>query len=84
MSYYVYILRTVKNTLYTGLTTDLDKRLKEHRGLKSGGAKYTKAFGASEIVYKEEYPSRSEATKREIQIKKLSRKQKETLVLTMR
>lgn len=73
----VYILRTNKNTLYVGQTNDLEKRLKLHRDKK--GSKYLRMFKSFELIYKEEYKTRSEALKREIEIKKLNKKQKETL-----
>ena len=75
----VYILRTTSNTLYTGITTNLVKRLKEHQERSGRGAKYTRAFGAEKIMYVEEYATRSEALKREHQIKKLTRDKKEQL-----
>lgn len=55
------------------------KRLKEHREKSSRGAKYTRAFGTGEVVYTEQYLTRSEALKREHQIKKLTRDKKEQL-----
>lgn len=79
--YYVYILRTDKNTLYTGIALDPGRRLEEHRNKKSG-ARYTKAFIPEEIVYLESQPDRSNALKREIEIKKMSRKEKDHLILT--
>lgn len=78
----MYLLRTSAGTLYAGLTTDLNKRLRDHRESKKG-AKYTRAFGAEEIVYYEEFPNRSEASKREYQIKQLSRKEKMKLIGTI-
>jgi putative endonuclease len=74
----VYILRTNKNTLYTGYTKDLEKRLKVHKT--SSGAKYLRKFKSFELVYSETYASKSEALKREAQIKSLSRKKKEKLI----
>jgi putative endonuclease len=74
----VYILRTDKNTLYTGYTNDLKKRLTKH---KSGtGAKYLRRFASFELVYREELPTLSLALRREWQIKKLTKLQKEVLV----
>ena len=82
MIFTVYILRTSANTLYTGQTNNLEKRLKEHTGKGSRSAKYTRAFGCAELVYTEEYGNRSDAMKREAQIKKLTRQQKDKLLLT--
>jgi len=74
----VYILRTSKNTLYTGQTNDLEQRLKKHRLGK--GAKYVRSFDSFELVYCEYFSTRSEAMKREIEIKGWSKIQKEELV----
>lgn len=79
MSFTVYILRTSKNTLYTGQTNDLDKRLLQHKAGKVG-AKYLRAFDQFSLVYQEQFPTRSEALKRELEIKKLTKSQKEQLV----
>jgi putative endonuclease len=75
---YVYILRCSDNTLYTGWTTNLDKRLKTHNNGK--GAKYTRARLPVEIVYFEEFYNKKDAMKRECEIKKLSRKEKLNLI----
>lgn len=79
MSYgYVYILRCKDNSLYTGWCVDLEKRLALHNAGK--GAKYTRAKGPCKLVYYEEISNKSEALKREIAIKKLSKTKKEDLV----
>jgi putative endonuclease len=78
--YTVYILRTSKNTLYTGQTNDLQKRLDEHRSKSRKTAKYMRAFKFFTLVYFEEFLTRSEAMRREAAIKKLTKKQKERLV----
>jgi len=75
----VYILRTSSNTLYIGQTNNLEKRLKEHKEHKRG-AKYMRAFDSFELVYTEEFGTRSEAMKREIQLKRLTKLQKESLL----
>lgn len=75
---YTYILRCSDDTYYTGWTNDLDKRLKMHNSKK--GAKYTKSRTPVTIAYYEEYDKKEEAMKRECEIKKLSRKQKEILM----
>lgn len=82
MSYFVYILRTSANTLYIGQTNNLEKRLREHREKKGRGAKYTRSFSSIELVYKEEFKTRSEAMKREIELKKLTKSKKEALILS--
>ncbi len=78
--YFVYILRTSKNTLYVGQTKDLEKRLLEHKTKSSRGAKYMKYFSDFKLVYFEKFKTRSEAMKREYAIKQLTKKQKEELV----
>ena len=75
---YVYILRCADDTLYTGWTNSLEKRLKAHNSGK--GAKYTKARLPVEIVYYEEFEEKKEAMKREYAIKKLSRGEKLKLI----
>lgn len=75
---YTYILKCSDNTFYTGWTNDLEKRIEAHNNKK--GAKYTKARLPVELVYHEAYDSKTEAMKRECEIKKLSRKQKESLI----
>jgi len=74
--YLVYILKCSDNTLYTGITNNLEKRLKMHAGEIPGWAKYTRSRLPVKLVYSEEVWDRSQATKRELQIKKLSRKKK--------
>lgn len=76
----VYILRTSKNTLYTGQTNNLDKRLKQHKSKHALGARYLRSFESFELVYIETYATRAEAMKRELQIKKFSKKRKESLI----
>jgi len=79
MSYYVYILTCKDNTLYTGITTDLEKRLEEHNNSEKG-AKYTRARRPVVLSYSENSENRSEASKREYIIKKLTRTQKLELI----
>lgn len=77
MSYAVYVLECADGTLYTGITTDLQRRFKEHRNKKGGN--YTLAHGVKKIVYAENLPNRSDALKREAEIKSWSREKKLTL-----
>ena len=77
-NWYLYILRCGDGTLYTGITTDVEKRLEAHRSGK--GAKYTRGRNPLELVYQEVCGSHSDALKREAAVKKLSRKQKEMLL----
>ena len=75
MSWKVYMVRCNDNTLYTGVCTDLDRRMKEHNESKLG-AKYTRVRRPVTLVYSEDCDDRSHACKREAAIKKLSRQQK--------
>ena len=75
---YVYILRCSDNSLYTGWTNNLDKRIKSHSEGK--GAKYTKARLPVELVYFEEFEDKISAMKREYAIKKLTRVDKINLI----
>jgi putative endonuclease len=77
---FVYILRCSDNTLYTGWTTDLNRRLKCHNSGK--GSKYTRCRLPVKIVYYENLPDKSSALKRECEIKKLSRVEKLILIET--
>lgn len=73
----LYILRCGDGTLYTGITTDVEKRLEAHRSGK--GAKYTRGRGPLELVYSEECGDHSAALKRELEIKALTREEKQKL-----
>ena len=74
----LYILRCGDGSLYTGITTDVEKRFLAHSSGK--GAKYTRGRGPLELVYREECADHSAALKRELEIKKLSRDEKEQLI----
>ena len=76
--FYVYILKCRDNTLYTGYTVDLNRRIETHN--KGLGAKYTRGRLPVELVYQEVFESKSEAIKREIDLKKLSRIEKLDLI----
>lgn len=78
----LYILRCGDGSLYTGITTDVDKRLEMHRTGK--GAKYTKGRGPLELVYQEHGLSHSEALKREYALKQLPKELKERLIDSQR
>lgn len=78
MSHYVYVLECADGSLYTGYTTDLERRIGEHND--GTGAKYTRGRTPVELVYTERFESRSAAMSREYAIKRLSRAEKETLV----
>ena len=76
--YFVYLLKCVDGSIYTGITNDLERRFNQHKN-KKGGA-YTKAHRVVKIVYIEEFPNRSEALKREAEIKSWRRERKLSLI----
>ncbi len=77
--YYLYILKCKDKTLYTGITTDLDRRLVEHNTSKLG-AKYTHARRPVRLVYSKKFIDRSTASKEEMRIKKMKRAEKLALI----
>ena len=77
--WYVYIVRASDQSLYTGITTDLERRLAEHQSGKAG-AKYFRGRSAIEMVYSEQAEGRSGASIREAAIKKLTRENKLALI----
>ena len=77
--YYLYILKCRDETLYTGITVDLERRIKEHNSSKLG-SKYTAARRPVKLVYAKKFRNRSLATKAESRIKKLSREEKLKLI----
>ena len=77
-SWKLYILRCGDGSLYTGITTDVQKRLEAHQSGK--GAKYTRGRGPLKLVYREECADHSAALRREWEIKQLSREEKEKLI----
>jgi len=80
MPYFVYMVRCADDTLYTGITTDLERRTQEHNG-PDKGAKYTRVRQPVTLVYHEAHPDRSTASKREYHIKKqMSRAEKLQLI----
>ena len=84
VKWFVYIVRTHCNTLYTGITTDVERRFGEHEacfnGVSKKGAKYFRGRKPKEVVYREVCENRSIATKRECEIKKMSTMAKKKLV----
>ncbi len=77
-NHFVYIVECRDGTLYTGYTTDVERRLEEHNC--GEGAKYTRGRYPVELRYTESFSSRSSAQKKEYQIKQLPRKEKEELI----
>lgn len=78
-AWYVYIIRASDESLYTGITKDVERRFVEHCGT-AKGARFFRGRRPLEVVYTEIHPDRSSATQREMQIKKLSRKKKLLLI----
>ena len=76
----IYILKCGDGSLYCGITNNLEKRLKQHKGEIKGGAKYTRSHWPCKLVYKEKSASRSEASQRELVIKKMSKDEKQSLI----
>ncbi len=76
--YYVYLIECGDKTIYTGITTDIKRRFKEHN-LGKGGA-YTRSKKVRKVLYTEQYPTRSEALKRESEIKSWPREKKLVLI----
>jgi len=76
--YFLYILECEDKSLYTGITTDIERRLKEHK--EGIGSRYTKARKAVGFLYVEKHENRSEASKRELEIKKWPRSKKLNLI----
>lgn len=80
MNWKVYVLTCADQSLYTGVTTDLERRLREHNECNIKGAKYTRTKRPVSLTYSESHPDRSSACKREAALKKLTRKQKLSLI----
>lgn len=78
MNWLVYMLECSDNSIYTGITNNLENRLKKHQS--GDGAKYLRGRLPIKLIYKELFINRSEATKREISIKKMSKKEKKILI----
>ncbi|MSR71594.1 MAG: GIY-YIG nuclease family protein [Candidatus Taylorbacteria bacterium] len=76
--YFVYLLLCKDRTIYTGITTDVARRLAEHKAGKGGN--YTRAKGVKKLLYHENHPDRSSASKREAEIKCWDRKKKLALI----
>ena len=75
----LYLLRCGDGTLYTGIALDAEKRLLMHR--RGKGAKYTRGRGPLELVYTEACPTHSDALKRELEVKAMTKEEKEALIV---
>lgn len=80
LMYHFYILRCSDNSLYCSMTSNLDKRLREHNPKGSKGAKYLRAKKPVILVYSENYPDIKTAMNRELQVKKWTKAKKEALI----
>lgn len=78
--YYTYIIECIDGTYYTGKTSNLQKRLAQHNGTISGGAKYTKTRRPVILRYYEQHETNKTALQREYQLKQLPRTKKQTLI----
>jgi len=78
--YILYILECSDNTLYTGITVDLERRVGEHNSSKLG-AKYTRTRRLVKLVYSKAYRNRSLASKAEVRMKRLSREEKLKIII---
>jgi len=78
--WYVYILECADNSLYTGITIDVERRLNEHNHDNKLAAKYTRVRRPVKLVYKEKTVSRAVAAKREYEIKKLKKSEKLAMI----
>ena len=76
----IYILECRDGSLYCGITNNIEKRLKQHKGEIKGGAKYTRSHWPCKLVYEEKSANRSKALQREGIIKKMSKVKKQTLI----
>jgi len=79
-SWYMYVVLCFDNTFYCGITTNLERRLKQHNGEIKGGAKYTMSRRPCKYIYYEVFSNRSEASKKEAKFKLFTRKQKEDYI----
>jgi len=77
----IYILECRDGSLYCGITNNIEKRLKQHKGEIKGGAKYTRSHWPCKLVYKEKSASRSEALQREAIIKKCQKMKNKLLLI---
>ena len=73
--YYLYILKCADGTLYTGITVDLERRMREH-GSSKLGARYMRGRGPAVLAYSKKFRNRSTASRAEARVKKLSRAEK--------
>lgn len=78
--WFLYLLRTGNGSLYTGISTEPQRRLRQHQGELAGGAKALRGKGPLQLVWQQEMPDRASASQAEYQLKQLTKQQKEQLV----
>ena len=78
--WFLYIVKCSDDSLYTGITKDIERRIEEHNSDNILGARYTRPRRPVTLIYREVFLNRAEAAKREYEIKQLSRKEKERLI----
>lgn len=79
-AWFLYLLSTAKGQIYTGISTDPERRLRQHNGELTGGAKALRGQRPLQLLYQEPYPCRSSASKAEYRFKQLSKQQKEAFI----
>lgn len=77
--YFTYLICCSDGSYYVGITTDIERRLRQHNGQLAGGARYTRNRRPVVLAYVEQHKTKSDAAKREYILKKLSHKEKEQL-----
>ncbi|NKB77234.1 MAG: GIY-YIG nuclease family protein [Gammaproteobacteria bacterium] len=82
--WFVYIVRCADNSLYTGVTTNIERRVFEHNSQTKRGAKYTRSRQPVSVVYWEQAANRSIASQREFAIKKMDRPHKNILIKNLK
>ena len=78
--WYLYLVETANGTLYTGISTDPERRLRQHNGELAGGAKALRGKGPLKLVYQQQMGDKSTASKAEYQTKRLSKAAKQALI----
>ena len=79
-AWYVYMVRCADESLYTGVTTDIERRLREHNECNRTGARYTRARRPVTLAWSESHTDRVQATRREAAIKRFTRRAKDRLI----
>lgn len=80
--WHLYILKCADGTLYTGITNDLERRIKQHES--GQGAKYTRGRAPFKLLYTKKFKTRSAASKKEVEIKKMSRAEKLEIIKALK